>query len=554
MIESQRYPVTPREVFYYLRHMKKVDLFGPTPANDEDLKTFAQNRSADSERRRSWVEALGARSQGEPLRPLTPASQRNVERLLDPNTQVVVAGQQPALFGGPLMIHTKILSLLAWVDRLESLGIPAVPIFWVADEDHDVGELAPGGFRTGSEDPRVFDVPFERGRQPVRSLELRDLDAWQEKVLAQTEGLPYQSQIKDLIDSSASSFVSRSFHQLLQELYGDHGLIVLSPFDLRALQAGPLEREARQPGRLAGEVARANPTLEGYGSKPPIERVADLPFFYFDGEGQRHRLDWDRERELGSVKAKGGSAEEGAVLGSSFSAEELAAAIIANPHRFSPDALLRPLVQDELFEPLVSIVGPTEMGYQLQLMQAYADRSIRRPLLSHRLRIRLLGDTDRLTAVDAGLRLDQLRAEDDPRQWVPSKEAEGWVQELSWRSDPFLELLSILSDEERFGRPLSKRTDRLKRRLRDDLTKLRDAVRREVGGDVQEAREAATRIHRGWWINGKPAEREVSVLSYIAQFGRDWLLDLRNHFDPYHVGESVMATPATEPTQESSDV
>lgn len=529
MPESRRLPASPNEVFYFMRYLRKNELFGAIPTGDEELVALANERCANAARRRQWTDALRNRRDGEPY---GEAARRSLERLERPETQVVVAGQQPALLGGPLMIHTKILTAIAWVERLESLGIPAVPVFWMADEDHDVGEIDPGGFRRGSSDPEFLDLPFERSRRPIRSLEIDSSEAWSQRALAALEGLPHRSDVEELLAQTRRATVVGEFEAILHALYGEFGLVTLSPFDLRTLQGPILAREAARPGALREQVERSNAALERHRSTPPIEHAADLPFFWFDDEGGRHRLDWDADAQRATVKAEGGP---------SFDASELVAAIEADPSRFSPDALLRPLVQDELFEPLVSIVGPTEMGYQLQLGEAYAARGLARPLLSHRLRIRTIDEADRVVATEGGARLDQLRVEDDPREWVPSQEASGWVRELSWRSDPLLELLSILSDEERFSRPLTKRTSRLKRRLQDDVSKLRDAIRREVGDDVREQREAVARIHREWWVNGKPAERRLSVLTYLARFGRDWLLDLRSTFDPYHVGESVLS-------------
>src|SRR6266516_3936276 len=58
---------------------------------------------------------------------------------------VVTTGQQPALFTGPLYTFHKALSAIALAQRLErERRVPAVPVFWVAGDDHDV-----------TEDPRV---------------------------------------------------------------------------------------------------------------------------------------------------------------------------------------------------------------------------------------------------------------------------------------------------------------------------------------------------------------------------------------------------------------
>ena len=88
-----------------------------------------------------------------------------LNKLQDPPCQILLAGQHPALCAGPLLSTVKLLSAIGLAADLEKRGIPAVALFWIADEDHDVGELNPGSFRNGSQ----LGVPFDRRRRPPPS-------------------------------------------------------------------------------------------------------------------------------------------------------------------------------------------------------------------------------------------------------------------------------------------------------------------------------------------------------------------------------------------------
>jgi hypothetical protein len=56
---------------------------------------------------------------------------------------VVTTGQQPGLFGGPLMTLAKALTARALADVLEqTTGLPVAPVFWAATDDADFAETA----------------------------------------------------------------------------------------------------------------------------------------------------------------------------------------------------------------------------------------------------------------------------------------------------------------------------------------------------------------------------------------------------------------------------
>src|SRR5260370_25866910 len=64
----------------------------------------------------------------------------NLDRLAK-GAVAVVSGQQVGLFSGPAYSVYKALSAVQIAEELTRGGIPAVPIFWMATEDHDLDEV-----------------------------------------------------------------------------------------------------------------------------------------------------------------------------------------------------------------------------------------------------------------------------------------------------------------------------------------------------------------------------------------------------------------------------
>ena len=66
----------------------------------------------------------------------------NIELLRDADCLAVVSGQQAGLFTGPLYTIYKALSAVKLAGCLRTRNTKAVPVFWIATEDHDFAEVA----------------------------------------------------------------------------------------------------------------------------------------------------------------------------------------------------------------------------------------------------------------------------------------------------------------------------------------------------------------------------------------------------------------------------
>ena len=64
----------------------------------------------------------------------------NIEKLRH-GARAVVSGQQIGLFLGPAYTLYKAITIIRLARELTSAGVEAVPIFWLASEDHDLAEV-----------------------------------------------------------------------------------------------------------------------------------------------------------------------------------------------------------------------------------------------------------------------------------------------------------------------------------------------------------------------------------------------------------------------------
>lgn len=68
--------------------------------------------------------------------------EENINKLEQPNSVVVIGGQQAGLLLGPLYTLHKVITILQLAkQKEEELSSPVIPLFWIAGEDHDYLEV-----------------------------------------------------------------------------------------------------------------------------------------------------------------------------------------------------------------------------------------------------------------------------------------------------------------------------------------------------------------------------------------------------------------------------
>ena len=125
-------PGTSKLFSDFLYHFDRVSgFYRHDPHNPASFRTAAAEVHYPEERRAALVAAL---------RKLNGESE-TLNKLAQPGTVAVVTGQQVGLFSGPAYTIYKALTAVKLARELTAGGIPAVPVFWLATEDHDFAEV-----------------------------------------------------------------------------------------------------------------------------------------------------------------------------------------------------------------------------------------------------------------------------------------------------------------------------------------------------------------------------------------------------------------------------
>src|SRR5712671_6218232 len=357
-------PHTTRLFTDFLAYSPQVQPFYPRSPQFRDwLKDEASSVDYEASRRERVSSILERQNKSLGASPQTVA---NLERLRR-GAAAVVTGQQVGLFGGPTFAIYKALTAVRLAEEATAAGVDAVPVFWLATSDHDLAEV------------NHVSIPGPNGVLQTLSTPSHDVaGAPVSAVRLGEEILPVVEEAAVLLgDSAATEFLRESyrpgetlgtaFARLCTRLFAEWGVILLdaSDPDLHRL-AEPIYRAAiERADELEGALSNRGQALEAAGYHQQVKVTSSSVLLFTIQNGARtpmHRRGNGPAAEFVIGNEAGGE---------KISRTELVARIAAAPEQFSPNVLLRPVVQDYLLPTLAYTGGAAETAYFSQVGAVY---------------------------------------------------------------------------------------------------------------------------------------------------------------------------------------
>jgi len=289
-----------------------------------------------------------------------------LDKLAQPDTVAVVTGQQVGLLSGPAYTIFKALTAIRLAAQLSERGVSAVPVFWLATEDHDLAEVNHAWVFNEVAAPAKISVQNSvTSNGPVGDVELAEVPYDDiEKVL---EGLPFGNSVVEKLKEHyrAGNTFGRAFKSFLQDVLKDFGLIFLDPLapEIRELAAPFLAEVAERVPELTSELRKRNADLEAAGYHAQVHLDTGSSLLFYLEPGKRSALKF----KDGRFSAKDHS----------YGTEELR----TRAQQLSPNALLRPVMQDFLLPTLSYVGGPAEIAYMAQSEVLYQRLLGRMPVI-----------------------------------------------------------------------------------------------------------------------------------------------------------------------------
>ena len=293
----------------------------------------------------------------------------NINLLRENDCLAIVTGQQAGLFSGALYTIYKALSAVRLCEELKKQNIKAVPIFWIAEEDHDFDEVKKtfvldkeGKLAETENTPENF----QEG-SPVGAVVLDEtIDQTLEKLSAQLVQTEFTADVKKILSETyqTGETYSDAFAKFLAKIFSGYGLIFLSPLNEKLKNlCSPIFVEAiEKSDEIIGALLERNGELqkENYAAQVLVEENS-FPFFFINEKGERQAI--RRDAANSKLKIKNSKIE--------FDKIQLKKIAETSPQSLSPNALLRPVEQDYLLPTLTYYGGAAEIAYFAQNSVVY---------------------------------------------------------------------------------------------------------------------------------------------------------------------------------------
>jgi bacillithiol synthase len=342
------------------------------------------------------------------LRPTTDAARARLARFVEHGGAAVTTGQQAGLFTGPLLTLYKALTTVRLADALEqALGTTVLPVFWVASEDHDWAEIDHVHVVDGRH--RLLRIAVETGdRRPLPVAE-RPFDRSVVGALNELErALPPACSHPRLLAALREAYapgrgVAEAFSDALAAVFAETDMLLTDAADpaIKRASLAVAQRElAAQPEHEAA-LNRTADELSGLGLAPQVPILPRASNLFLRTEHGRERLFRDGEGMITRDSRR------------RLRLPELQALLEDEPGRFSPNVLLRPVIESTAFPVLAYVAGPGEIAYFAQLGSLFRAHGIGMPLVYPRASILLVEERAQRLLAQTGADLADLHL---PRQ------------------------------------------------------------------------------------------------------------------------------------------
>ncbi|WP_208589337.1 bacillithiol biosynthesis cysteine-adding enzyme BshC [Gracilibacillus suaedae] len=525
-IESQRLDLHNKFIMDYQMEVKDLLAhFDYNPYKENVFKERKKDLKEQQFQRETLADVLHSINQRWSA---TEATHKNIEKLRDQNSVVVIGGQQAGILTGPLYTINKIVSIISLAKQQEELlGIPVLPVFWIAGEDHDFAEVnhifLPE--ETGLRKFSIEDHHKERTAVSQRKLNKEQTYRWLETTFRSLKETAYTKQLFQTLHDklmTSSTFVD-FFASFIHEIFADTGLILVDSGnkEIRQLESTYFHEMIEKQPEISRVVYRSLQSMRTKGYHVSVDANEQDGHLFVEQEGERILLQKDGRNWVGKNNE------------CQYSNQELLEIAKETPERLSNNVVTRPLMQEKLFPTLAFFAGPSEAAYWSILKNAFHSLSLKMPPVLPRVSLTLVDekllkllnkyDIDSISAIDNGVQTQKMN-------WL-SAQASSPVEEMTFQlkeaikmgHQPLKEVTKDLTDD------VSQYADKNLQLLLQQVDKLSKRINKEFSQKYHMQLKEFDYIQMHLKPENGLQERTWNITYFLNHHGFEWVKQINNY-------------------------
>jgi bacillithiol biosynthesis cysteine-adding enzyme BshC len=449
------------------------------------------------------------------------AALRNLAKLNDPESVMVVTGQQLGLLASPLYTVYKALTAIKLAEKLarDYPNLSFVPVFWLESEDHDFEEVNHFGIWDHEFNPAQLVYNGQNlGRVPLRYYQF---ESGISQLIDNLKGRLLTTEFTDLLFSALHDIYqpernwvdgSRSFlHYLLKKwgmLFFQPGAPAVKNISLKFFNLFLENKD-----KIDRALTETTEQLVSAGYAPQVPLIPGKAYIHFENDSrERQHLYFEADR----FYLKNDTQQ--------YSKAQVREFINNYPQRISSSVISRPLLQSWLLPVAVYVAGPAEVAYWAQLGELFGRLHLPRPVVYPRISVTLIEPKIARYITKHAPDINRIAPQKDEfiRTYFKHR------SELAG-SDPLEKLNRLVMEKANEVRTylgeldptLVPVGDKVLERISDQLAVLQEKYIRIRGEKESLLTSHLEQIHRAIFPAEKLQERYISIVYFLNKFGPD---------------------------------
>jgi bacillithiol synthase len=453
-----------------------------------------------------------------------PETAANIEKLKEDDTFIIIGGQQPGLFGGPLFIIYKIISILKLSSFCnKELGINTVPVFWNATDDSNFAAINSAVF--GPMEGRPSRIEIEPHQSGVLAQGIRYSDMYVKKgyiynkikelaeLLLKTE---FTKEVEDFLLDCLDTLpqdlrLPDFFSFIITKLFYKYGLIIFDPClpEFKEMALSQAYFDIKNHNKVEQAIIRSTALLKnsGYHSQLKLEKGAMN--FYIAEDGIRNRVHKKNDNDFFYSKSE-------------LNKAGLIKYLNLNPSALSLNVVLRPIFQDSVLPVLATVCGPGEVSYFAQLKGVYEEAGIKTGIIWPRFSATIVERKVEKSIIKSGISFENVSPDRKEMLDSSAEIASGTNIDFAiknFEDSVILKLNELRQSFEQSGILLQNSFSRIESNIKRETDVLKKKIISEINNKKTGSSAAIQKILENIFPGDNLQERVFSAFYYINKYG-----------------------------------